>query len=76
MTENRPIKRRPKVAIVGAGPAGLTTAHYLRKRGITDVTIFGDIEASQPKTIDVEGTKVDTSTIYYHDGSNIRSNII
>lgn len=32
-------KKNKKVAIVGAGPAGITAASYLARRGI-DVTIY------------------------------------
>ena len=35
----KPDKKMPRVAIVGAGPAGLTAAHYLSLRGY-QVTIF------------------------------------
>ncbi len=32
--------RMDKIAIVGAGPSGLSTAHHLRKKGYSDITIF------------------------------------
>ncbi len=34
-----PVTRQEKVAIIGAGPAGLTTAYYLKKKGYA-VTVF------------------------------------
>jgi len=34
-------EREPRVIIVGAGVAGITTAHVLRERGFTDITVLG-----------------------------------
>lgn len=33
-------RQEPRIAIIGAGPAGLSTAYYLKKRGYTDVMVF------------------------------------
>lgn len=32
--------REPRVIVIGAGVAGITTAHVLRERGFTDVTVL------------------------------------
>lgn len=34
------IVREPRVVIIGAGVAGITTAHVLRQRGFTDITVL------------------------------------
>lgn len=33
-------EREPRVIIIGAGVAGITTAHVLRERGFTDITVL------------------------------------
>lgn len=32
--------KQPRIVIIGAGPAGLSTAYYLRKAGYTEVTVL------------------------------------
>lgn len=49
----------PRIAIVGGGPSGMSTAHYLRQAGYTDVTVL-------EKNSSVGG-KSNTVT---HDGQN------
>ena len=36
----QPISRDKRIAIVGAGPAGLSTALFLSKNGYHNVTVF------------------------------------
>ena len=36
----KPKPRNARIAIVGAGPAGLATAWFLKKQGFTNVTVF------------------------------------
>lgn len=54
-------KKQPRIAIVGAGPAGLSAAWYLRKNGYRDVEVFEKLDRVGGKclTFEYEGKKYD-----------------
>ena len=56
------------IGIVGAGPAGLTCAEELRKRGFRDITVFGDFSAAQVRTENIDGVTADLAACYLHAG--------
>lgn len=58
----------PRIAVIGAGPAGITMALELKKRGYTEIVIFGDPDEAQYKTIKVEDVSADVGTSYFHLG--------
>lgn len=60
--------KKPRIAVIGAGPAGITMALELKKRGYTEIVIFGDPEEAQYKTIKVEDVSADVGTSYFHSG--------
>ncbi|MEP4485539.1 MAG: FAD-dependent oxidoreductase [Halioglobus sp.] len=47
-------KSQPRIAIVGAGPAGLSAAWYLRKNGYTNVEIYEKLERVGGKCLSFE----------------------
>lgn len=55
-----------KIAIVGAGPAGLTAARYLTNKGYTDITVFEKNSEVGGKafTVMYEGLAYDMGAIY------------
>lgn len=57
-----------KIAVIGAGPSGITTLYWLNKKGLTNIDIYGDIDKSQPKTIIVDNVSCDVGTCYIHSG--------
>lgn len=59
-----------RIGIVGAGPAGLTMAWFLRRLGFESVEIFeaADRIGGQSHTIDVGGVPVELGTVYLADG--------
>ena len=62
----------PKVAIIGSGISGLTSAHYLTKAGV-DVTVFekndyiGGHTATKTVTVNHQDYDIDTGFIVYND---------
>lgn len=57
-----------RIAIIGAGPAGLTAALELKKRGFHDLTIFGKFSEAQLKTMQVDGIAFDVAACLLHFG--------
>ncbi len=57
-----------KIAIIGAGPAGITLALELKDIGFQDVTVFGDFGEAQCRTLEVDGVVADVGTCYVHSG--------
>lgn len=59
-----------RIAIVGAGPAGLTSAYLLQRMGFQDVTVFekNDRVGGKVHTSVVEGIPVDMGAIIYETG--------
>ncbi|MCI0366382.1 MAG: NAD(P)-binding protein [Phycisphaerales bacterium] len=47
-----------KIAVIGAGPAGITCALELKDLGFHDITIFGDFNEAQCRTVQVDGERV------------------
>lgn len=60
----------PRVAIIGAGPSGLTIAFYLKALGLDSVQIFEAQKevGGQSVTHDVDGFPVEMGTVYLTDG--------
>ncbi len=59
-------KKNPAIAIVGAGPAGLLTAHYLQKRGYRHVVVFEKLGrvGGLCETINADGHAFDLGANY------------
>ena len=59
-----------RIAIIGAGPSGLTLAYYLKQLGAKSVQFFEaqDEVGGQSVTHDVEGFPVEMGTVYLTDG--------
>ena len=59
-----------RIAIVGAGPAGLSLAWYLSQLGFTSVELFDSAAepGGQSHTVDVDGTPIEMGTCYLSDG--------
>jgi hypothetical protein len=57
-----------RIAVIGAGPAGITAAYELKKRGYQNIVIFGDPKEAQCKTIKIEDVIADVGTCYTHPG--------
>lgn len=59
-----------RIAIVGAGPSGLSLAWYLFQLGFRHVTIYDAAEAAggQSQTRDIDGLPVELGTCYLTDG--------
>lgn len=57
-----------RIAIIGAGPAGITLALELKDLGFQDVTVFGDFNEAQCRTVEVDGVVADVGTCYVHSG--------
>ncbi len=69
-SRNHPRVENLRVAIVGAGPSGLTIAHFLKTLGLRSVQFFeaqNDI-GGQSVTVDVDGVPVEMGTVYLTDG--------
>jgi hypothetical protein len=62
------MKHKSRIAIIGAGPAGITIASELKNRGYKEIVLFGNPEEAQYKTIKVENMIVDVGTCYIHPG--------
>lgn len=56
------------IAIIGSGPAGVTMALELKDLGFQNITIFGDFEEAQCRTVEVDGVIADVGTCYAHNG--------
>ncbi len=59
-----------RVAIIGAGPSGLTLAYYLKALGLKSVSFYEaqDTVGGQSVTPDVGGIPVEMGTVYLTDG--------
>jgi hypothetical protein len=57
-----------KIAIIGAGPAGITLAQELSDKGFKDIILFGEFEEAQLKTKEVEGITFDVAACLLHLG--------
>ena len=57
-----------KIAIIGAGPAGILAGVELQKAGYTDITIYGKFEEAQCRTKHIDGVVADVGTCYVHSG--------
>ena len=57
---------QPRIAIVGAGPAGMSAAWFLKQNGYTNVRIFEKIERVGGKclTFDIDGRGAKSSLPY------------
>jgi oxygen-dependent protoporphyrinogen oxidase len=55
-----------RIAVVGAGPSGLTAAHELEARGYQNVTVFekSDHVGGKVNTIDLLGRKVELGAVF------------
>ena len=64
--EESDIQKTDRIAIVGAGPAGVTMAYLLKKRGFQDITVFEkeDRVGGKSKSFAYNGDKFDVGTIY------------
>ena len=61
-----PIDRSARIAIVGAGPAGLSTAWFLAREGYTDVTVLEKLGqvGGLCKSLTVDGMSYDLGANY------------
>ncbi len=57
-----------KIAIIGAGPAGILAGVELQKAGYKDITIYGKFEEAQCRTKQIDGVVADVGTCYVHAG--------
>ena len=57
-----------KIAVIGAGPAGIFAAVELQEAGYKDITIYGDFKEAQCRTVEVDGVTADVGTCYVHSG--------
>ncbi len=59
-----------RVAIIGAGPSGLTIAYFLKTLGLRSVQFFEALNdvGGQSVTVDVDGVPVEMGTVYLTDG--------
>lgn len=57
-----------KIAVIGAGPAGITAALELRDKGFEDITIIGLFNEAQVKTLHVDGVTIDVAACFHHWG--------
>lgn len=59
-----------RIAIVGAGPSGLSFAWYLSRLGFRDVDIYdaADAVGGQSQTRDIDGIPIELGTCYLADG--------
>ena len=57
-----------KIAVIGAGPAGILAAIELQDAGYQNITIYGKFEDAQCRTKLVEGVVADVGTCYVHSG--------
>ena len=51
-----------KIAIVGAGPAGILAGLTLQDAGYRDITIYGSFEEAQCRTKTIDGIVADVCT--------------
>ncbi len=60
----------PRIAILGAGPSGLTIAYFLKALGLKSVQFFEALNdvGGQSVTPDVDGVPVEMGTVYLTDG--------
>jgi hypothetical protein len=65
-SEESDIRKSDRIAIVGAGPAGVSMAYLLKKRGFDHITIFEkeDRVGGKSKSYTYNGDKFDAGTIY------------
>lgn len=65
---NGGMKKDQKIAVIGAGPAGITCALELKDQGFNNVTLFGRFEESQCVTVQVDHLIADVGACYLHPG--------
>ncbi len=61
-------KPHQKIAVIGAGPAGIFAAVELQEAGYQDVSIYGKFEEAQCRTKHIDGAVADVGTCYVHSG--------
>lgn len=57
-----------KIAVIGAGPAGILAAIELQDAGYENITVYGKFEEAQCRTKHVEDVVADVGTCYVHSG--------
>lgn len=58
------------IAIIGSGPSGIMTAKHLKEKGYTNITIYGDFDKCQLKTLHINDIPIDTQACFLHQGYN------
>ncbi|CAG8670571.1 12136_t:CDS:1, partial [Acaulospora morrowiae] len=71
-----PISRDARIGIIGAGPAGISMAHFLRKEGYSNITLLESSShiAGKSSTFTHENRNYDVGALMIgHNYTNIRS---
>lgn len=58
------------IAIIGSGPSGILTAKHLVEKGYTNITMYGDFDKCQLKTLHINDIPIDTQACFLHIGYN------
>lgn len=71
LSHDKLIQKQDKIAIIGGGASGLTTAYLLQKYGFQRVTVFerSKFVGGVAETVEFEGEKYDMSTMFVPGGS-------
>src|SRR5438874_2228777 len=70
------IKKSSRIGIIGAGPAGISAAYYLKKQGYKNVTIFDSNShiAGKSSTYFIDGRGFDVGALMIGDNyKNVKS---